>query len=85
MKDKIFIFIIGLLLGAVIMAGGFLAFEKINNNMGLPEDGRMQMMERPNGERPDGEAPTGMPERNQNDGTRPEKPDNNSMENSKTL
>ena len=53
MKDKILIFVIGLLVGAVITAAGFLIYQKLNtnnnnNNMQMP-NGRMEMM----GERPE--------------------------------
>ena len=70
MKDKIFVFIIGLLLGAVITAGSFLADEKGNKyNNQMPNNEGMQMMERP-----DGEEPPQRPDDMQNDGTRPEPP-----------
>ena len=63
MKDKILTLIIGILIGAVITAGGFLIYSKVNgnNNQQMPQmEGQMQN----NGEKPDGEPP--------------EKPDGNS-------
>ena len=81
MKDKILIFIIGLLVGAVITASGFLIYEKTNKNTNqMPRGERMQMMERPDGETPP-EKPNGM----ENDSNRPELPsENNSSSNNKT-
>ena len=53
MKDKILVFIIGLLVGAVITASGFLVYEKNNKSTTQTQNqGQMQMMERPNGEIP---------------------------------
>ena len=73
MKDKILIFIIGLLIGAVITASGFLIYEKVNKNTNqMPSGERMQMMERPDGETPP-EKPSGM----ENDENRPEHPSKN--------
>ena len=76
MKDKILVFIIGLLIGAVITASGFLIYEKNNQNTTqVQNQEKMQMMERPDGEtppeRPDGETP---PERPDGE-TPPERPD----------
>ncbi len=72
MKDKVFIFIIGLLLGAVITAACFLVYEKVYNNSIPFDDGkRMEMMERPDGEEPP-EKPDGA-----NDENRPEIPSKN--------
>ena len=81
MKDKILIFIIGLLVGAVITASGFLIYEKTNKNTNqMPRGERMQMMERPDGETPP-EKPSGM----ENDSNRPEIPsENNFSSNNKT-
>ena len=73
MKDKIFIFIIGVLLGAVITASGFLVYEKNNKNTAQTQSkGQMQMMERP-----DGETPPEMPEGMDNNEDRPEPPSKN--------
>ena len=44
MKEKILVFIIGLLVGAVITALGFLIFEKVNKNQ-MPNDEKVQRME----------------------------------------
>ena len=81
MKDKIIIFIIGLLVGAVITASGFLVYEKINqNNNQTSSVEEMRMMERPDGETPP-EKPSGM-ESNED---RPEPPSkNNSNTNNKS-
>lgn len=46
MKDKIFVFIIGLLVGAIITSAGFLACRKNNRNMPqMPNGEPRQMME----------------------------------------
>ena len=72
MKDKILIFIIGLLVGAVITASGFLIYQNNNKNTNqMPNQGQMQMMEKPDGEPP--EKPSGS----ENDSNRPEPPSNN--------
>ena len=48
MKDKILIFIIGLLIGAIITAFVFLVFNKVDKqNHKTPDINHMQMMERP--------------------------------------
>ena len=72
MKDKIMIFVIGLLVGAVITASAFLIYEKTNKTANkMPQEG-MQMMERPDGQMPP-EKPDGM----ENDDNRPEPPSKN--------
>ena len=62
MKDKILVFVIGVLVGAIVTASGFLVYEKNNKNtvqtqnqnQNQPKNqGQMQMMDRPNGERPE--------------------------------
>ena len=48
MKDKSLMFIIGLLVGAIITASGFLIYQKNNastNANQMPKKGQMQMME----------------------------------------
>ena len=74
MKDKIMIFVIGLLIGAIITASGFLIYEKTNkkNNDQMPMGG-MQMMERPDENNTPPEMPNGMGE----DNNRPEPPSKN--------
>lgn len=72
MKNKILTFIIGVLVGAIMVAAGFLIYEKVNaNNNAMPNRERPQMMEMENGgtppEKPDGEQ-------GQNNGTPPEMP-----------
>ena len=81
MKDKLLVFIIGLLVGAIITTSGFLVYEKMNKNKNpMPTNDGTQMMERPNGETPP-EKPEGEP----NDGNRPEPPSKNKgSTNSKT-
>ena len=80
MKVKILVFIIGLLVGAVITASGFLIYEKTNNTNQMLSGERMQMMERP-----DGETPPEKPSGTENDSNRPEPPSkNNSSSNNKT-
>jgi len=73
MKGKILPFIIGVLVGAIIMTGGFLIYQKNNKHQGPREMNgeRPQMMQQrenstdgntppalPNGEQPKGEAST---------------------------
>ena len=73
MKDKILNFIIGVLVGAVITASGFLIYEKANKNTNqMPSGERMQMMERADGETPP-EKPSGW----ENDDNRPKLPSKN--------
>ncbi len=75
MKDKILIFIIGLLVGAIITASGFLIYQKTNkNNIQTPNGEQMQMMEKT-----DGKEPPQMP----NGETPPEKPDSTANSNNK--
>ena len=72
MKDKILVFIIGLLVGAIITAGGFLIYEKNNPRATQSEetntqttenfDRRMPGGQRTSGEMPDGEVPPEMPD-----------------------
>ena len=72
MKDKILSFIIGLLVGVIITASGFLIYQNANkNNIQMPNGEQMQMMEKPEGEPP--EKPSGS----ENDENRPELPSNN--------
>ena len=72
MKDKVLVFIIGLLVGAVITVSGFLIYQNNNKNTNqMPNQGQMQMMEKPDGEPP--EKPSGS----ENDSNRPEPPSNN--------
>lgn len=69
MRDKILVFIIGLLVGAIITAGGFLIYEKNNPRATQSEetntqttenfDRRMPGGQRPSGEMPEGEIPEG--------------------------
>ncbi len=73
MKERILTFIIGFLVGAIIMAGGFLIYQNNNKHQGPGKINgeRPQMMQQrgnstdgntppalPNGEQPKGEAPT---------------------------
>ena len=64
MRNKIFIFIIGLLVGAIITTIGFYIYSKnnCNNNGGMPNGAPPEMMQNGNN--------GGMP-----NGTPPEKPD----------
>ena len=73
MKDKILVFIIGLLVGAIITASGFLIYQNVNRNTNqMPSGEQMQMMERP-----DGEEPPKKPNGTENDTNRPEPPSKN--------
>lgn len=60
MKNKILPFVIGILVGAIITAAGFLIYEKTNTNNMMPNRERAgEMMNRGDGEappdKPDGE------------------------------
>lgn len=86
MKDKILVFIIGLLIGAVVTASGFLIYEKNNPNTTQAQNQTQgQMKERPNGETPpempDGQTPPDKPDGDNNNGTRPEPPSRNNTAN----
>ena len=83
MKDKVLVFIIGLLVGAVITASGFLIYQNANKNTNqMPNGEQMQIMDKPDGEPP--EKPSGS-ENSENDSNRPELPSkNNSSTNNKT-
>ena len=73
MKDKILVFIIGLLVGAIITASGFLIYQNVNRNTNqMPSGEQMQMMERP-----DGEEPPKKTNGTENDTNRPEPPSKN--------
>ena len=53
MKYKILVFIIGLLVGSIIIASGFFIYERVNKNTNQTSSGEQkQMMEKPNGEKP---------------------------------
>lgn len=66
MKDKVFAFIIGFLIGAIITTSGFLIYQKVNRgNHQMPNNRQMEMMEGPDGQTKR-ERPSGM----ENDETR---------------
>jgi hypothetical protein len=70
MKEKIIYGVVGLLIGSIITASCFVVFErKHKNNMQMPRDGKMQMMERPDGK----EMPNGKNSQDQKE-KRPELP-----------
>ena len=71
MKDKIFVFVIGLLVGAVISTGAFLAYSSINKN-----DSNMPAM--------NGGTPPSMPGDSSSSNQPPEKPSDNNTETDKT-
>lgn len=80
MKDKILVFIIGLLVGAIITASGFLIYQNVNKNTNqMPSGEQMQMMQRP-----DGEAPPEKPRGTENDTNRPEPPSKNNSSTNNT-
>ncbi len=83
MKDKVFVFIIGLLVGAIITAAIFLILEKCDKNTDqMLRQNRMQMMERP-----DGEMQKDMQEGKENDRSRADMQtkDDTSKSKSKTM
>lgn len=71
MKEKIIIFIIGLLVGAVLATGAFLIYTKVSSNNNIatttqngqmpsgnpPEMNGQEPPKMPNGEKPDGNLP----------------------------
>lgn len=71
MKNKILTFVIGVLVGAIITAIGFLVYNKTQNN-GRPSGERPQMTQQGEGTRP--EKPSG--EQGDDQGTPPEMPSN---------
>ncbi len=83
MKDKVLVFIIGLLVGAIITASIFLIYQNANKKTNQMTNGeQMQMMEKTDGEPP--EKPSGS-ENLENDSNRPEPLlKNNSSTNNKT-
>lgn len=88
MKDKILVFIIGLLIGAVVTASGFLVYEKNNKNTTQTQNQTQtqgQIMERPNGqtppEMPDGQTPPEKPDGENSNESRPEPPSKNNTSN----
>ncbi len=80
MKDKILLFIIGVLVGALISTGGFLIYTNVTKSDTCTNQ-PMQMRDKDgfgrmgnNGERP--EMPNGeRPNMNENDSNRPQRPD----------
>ena len=77
MKDKILVFIIGLLVGAIITAAGFLVYQKVSqNNNQMPGGNGMKMMEQF-----DGQTPPDMPNGSDN-GNRQAPPSMNNSSNS---
>ena len=65
-KDKIIMFVIGVLVGAIIATGAFYIYTSTNNsgnNMGM-NGGTPPSL--PNGEMPSGQQPPEMPNNNQN-------------------
>ena len=89
MKDKILVFIIGLLIGAVVTASGFLVYEKNNKNTTqIQNQTQGQMMERTNGETPpempEKQTPPEKPNGENGNETRPELPLKNNTSNTNT-
>lgn len=76
MKDKIVIFIIGVLAGAVIATGAFYIFNKNNNS--CPQMNGGTPPEMPSGE--NGQPPE-MPNGNNSNGQPPQMPSNNTQNN----
>ena len=85
MKEKILMFIIGFLVGAIITAGGFLIFSRTNNNNiqtnGQMEKNMSQMMQK---ERDNQDTPPEMPQ-SDNQETRPELPSENNQRDMKQM
>ena len=93
MKDKIMIFVIGFLAGAVVATGAFLIYTKVNNSSSCNNQSERMNggnpQEMPNGQQPpemNGQEPPEMPNGQtpeMNGQEPPEKPDgeNNNIEN----
>ena len=85
MKDKIIIFAIGLLIGAIISTGSIYFYTLANNNSGAESGMQMQGGTPPSGEMPSGEMPsnesTGNEQGFRPNGTPPEKPGENTQNN----
>ena len=74
MKDKIILFIIGVLVGAVISTGAFYVYTTTNNSNNANNSGTMQMT---------GGNPPSMPNgQNNENGQPPEMPNGNNTQNS---
>ena len=79
MKDKILVFIIGVLLGAVVATSVFFIYEKNNSGSQTNSSQAIQMRdgeappEMPNGEKPDGETPPDKPDGENKKGNNQEK------------
>ncbi len=71
MKDKILLFIIGVLVGAIISTGAFFVYTKLTTNNSNSQQTQMQMP---------GENMQGMP--NGENGQPPERPGESSLQNS---
>ena len=88
MKDKVLVFIIGLLVGAVITASGFLIFEKNNKNT-VQTQNQEQMMGMPDGQTPpemsNGQTPPEKPSGANSNESRPELPSKNNTSNKNKL
>ena len=67
MKDKILLFIIGVLVGAVISTGAFFVYTKATTTCNTNSNGQMQM--------PGGNPPSMPNGQNSENGQPPEKPD----------
>ena len=73
MKEKILPFIIGFLVGAIIMAGGFLIFQNNNKHQGPKgmNGERPQMMQKQDGNSTDGNTPPSLPKGEKPNGEAP--------------
>ena len=83
MKDKILVFIIGLLVGAIITASGFLIYQNANKSTNqTTSGGQIQMMERPDEnnalpEMSNEETPPEKTSGSENDTNKPKPPSKN--------
>lgn len=66
MKNKILIFIIGFLVGAIVSTSGFCIYNKLNKKEYIMEKDRPQIMQERPDDMPEGEIPEGELEENQN-------------------
>ena len=64
MKDKIMLFVIGILLGAVIATGAFYVYTKANNNCNNTQMNGGQPPEMPSGQNSENGQPPVMPNNN---------------------
>ena len=87
MKDKILTFVIGMLVGAILVAGGFSIYQRLNKGVSSNEINQEMRKERLSKESFDGNAPRKHDRENKDDQTPPQMPNDkkeNNTENNQT-